>query len=320
MIFVSYCRRDKVQCDEIARALEEKGFKVWRDTKDIRGGKRWRAEIQKGIEDSGIFVILLSRDPSENAQEELEFAHKNHKNIIAVWLKPPVEMPKGYEIILCGRQHITEFANDFAAGLEKLFEALGPPDSDQQAGPTSLWQKALRKAQHYRALAANSDLGPKALKAGAAALAGAAAVAVAIAKASEKQQTEAIRQYRDSVDKIFRQYIGELRRSADMSRGDYVEEYRPRVHQLLGTLEGTEVPVEKLKQNHVHLVASLKQAIQAHDDAMRKLKNPEDVFSYRREMDRFVEHLLDTLQNYVKLLDTCVPSTHRPPKASRESD
>jgi len=79
MIFLSYSRRDKVQCDEIARALQEKGFNVWRDTKDIRGGNRWRAEIEKGIKDSDIFVILLSPNLSEYAQEELEFAHKNRR-------------------------------------------------------------------------------------------------------------------------------------------------------------------------------------------------------------------------------------------------
>jgi TIR domain len=302
MIFLSYSRRDKVQCDEIARALQEKGFNVWRDTKDIRGGNRWRAEIEKGIKDSDIFVILLSPNLSEYAQEELEFAHKNQKKIIGVWLKQRVELPEGYEIVLGGRQQITEIANDFAAGLEKLFEALGRPDSDQPAGPKSLWQKALRKAQRYRALAANSDLGPKALKAGAYALAGAVAVAVAVAKASEKQQTEALRQYRDSVDKILKQYIRELGRSADMSPDDYLKEFRPRVRELLGILQGKEVPVERLKQSHLNFVAKLKQTIQAYDDVFMRLADG-DNYSCRREIQRFVEHLAEMLEDHTKLLD-----------------
>jgi len=211
-------------------------------------------------------------------------------------------LPEGYEIVLGGRQQITEIANDFAAGLEKLFEALGRPDSDQPAGPKSLWQKALRKAQRYRALAANSDLGPKALKAGAYALAGAVAVAVAVAKASEKQQTEALRQYRDSVDKILKQYIRELGRSADMSPDDYLKEFRPRVRELLGILQGKEVPVERLKQSHLNFVAKLKQTIQAYDDVFMRLADG-DNYSCRREIQRFVEHLAEMLEDHTKLLD-----------------
>jgi hypothetical protein len=316
MIFVSYCSSDNVQCDEIVRALEEKGFKVWRDTKSITGGSRWRAEIEKGIKGSEIFVILLSRKPSVHAQEELEFAHKNQKNIIPVRLSPEVELPAGYEIILGGRQQITFVANEFTAGLEKLFEALGHPDSDESAGPTStsLWRKALRKAQHYRALAANSDLASKALKTGLTVGATAAALAVAFAKANEKQRAEALQKsreredealqkYRDSVDRILLKYACELKRAWCMNVAEIEVEIRPRVRQLLCELEDKEVPVERLKQNHLNLVANLRRTIQTHDDAISKLKNAQ-IRAYQREMERLYEEWMETVQNYMKLLDS----------------
>jgi hypothetical protein len=307
MIFVSYSRRDKTQCDEIVRTLEGKGFKVWQDTKNIRGGDKWRADVERGIRDADIFVVLLSPSRSVNAQKELEFADKYKKKIIGVRLKPQKKLPEGYEIILSG-SHQIDMADGFAMGLERLFEALGPAECDQPTGPTGLWRRTVRKAQRLRAVVVNSNLGPAVLKYGAAAIAGAATVAVAVAKkneqqrdaaakVNEQQRTAALKKYRDAIDKIMEQYFCEVGRSFKMTADAYSREVRPRVQRLLGVLEGMEVPMEGLKEKHRELLDNLQRTVAEHDDAFMKLEG-RDIDSCKRAIDRFLEALAGTLQDF----------------------
>lgn len=301
MIFVSYSRRDKTLCDEIVRALEDKGFQVWQDIKKIRGGDKWRADVEKGISGSDIFIILLSPNRSDNAQKELDLADKYKKKIIGIRLKPQRKLPEGYDIILSG-SHQIDMADGFATGLERLFEALGPAEPDQPTGPSGLWQRTIRKAQRLRAVVVNSNLGPAVLKYGAVAIAGAASVAVAVAKTNQQQRTMALQRYRDAVGKILREYMHELTLTGEMNPRDYLREFRPRVRQLLGRLEGMEVPTEALKEKHRELSNNLERTVEEYDEAFEKLEEG-DVESCRRAVQRFTQALGGTLQNYLNLLD-----------------
>lgn len=305
MIFVSYSRYDKTPCDEIVRALQDKGFKVWQDTENLRGGDKYRAKIETAILGSDVFIILLSKRPSDFAQKELEFADKNKKRIIGIRLKPDLKLPEGYDMIL-GGSHQIDLADGFDSGLERLFEALeealGAAESEQPPGPRSLWQRTVRKAQRFRAVVANSNLGPAVLKYGGAIIAGAAAVAVAVAKNNEQQRSISLQRYRDTVSRILKQYMNELALTGEMTPGDYLREFRPRVRQLLGRLEGMEVPTEAFKEKHRKLSENLQRTIEEYDDAFEKLGEG-DAESCRRAVQRFTEALGGTLQNYLTLLD-----------------
>ena len=302
MIFLSYSRRDKIQADEIVRALEERAYKVWQDTKNILPGDKYRADIERGIREADIFVILLSPKPSDAVQKELEFADKYKKKIIGVWLKPQKKFHEGYEIILSG-SHQIELAHGFDACLARLFEALGPPESNQPAGPTGLWKRTLRKAQRLRAVVANSDLGPAVLKYGAAVVAGAASVAVAVAKMNAQQRAIARQKYRRAVETTLTEYMRELKRTGEMNAHEYTQEFRPRVRRLLGRLEGMEVPIEDLQNRHRELLQNLQRTVDEYDDAFEKLGDG-DIESCRRAVQRFAEALIGTVQNYLNLLES----------------
>jgi hypothetical protein len=302
-VFISYSRLDQLVCDQIVRELKARGHGVWLDREAIHGGDVWRANIEKGIKDADVFVILLSPNVSRNpdyTQEELGFARKNRKRIIALQLRANTELPEGFDLILSGRQYIE--MTDFEAGMQKLFAALGDAAAIPAAEPASLWDRALRKAQRVRAVVANSDLGPTALKLGAAAVAGAAAVVVAVATVNEQQRKQALQKYGESVENIILGWTAELGRTADMTTEAYVREFRPRAQRLLGQLEATPAPTEELKRRHSTLVAHLQQSMYEYDEAVNGLERG-DVALAKRAVARLVSAITDTLQSYRRLLD-----------------
>jgi hypothetical protein len=299
MIFISYSRHDQAVCDEIVRALEERGHEVWLDRRAIRGGDVWRANIEKGIKKADAFIILLSPKLSEYTRGELEFAQKNGKKIIAMQLKPQLELPEGYELVLSGRQQIQ--MADFETGIQQLFEALGDSGAAQTAAPTSVWGRALRKVQRVRAMVSNSDLGPAALKIGAATLAGAAAVMAVAAKINEEKRRDALQKYHDLVENILLRCTKELELTAEMTTEDYLREFRPRMQRLLGQLEAMAAPNDELTQHHAQLLANLQRTIDEYDQAVTRIEHG-DIMSYRRAVTRVVAAFSETVQSYKKLL------------------
>ena len=60
-LFLSYGRRDAVALANRLRAdLEDRGFEVWQDTRQIRTGKEWEEEIKDGLRSTQVVVALLS--------------------------------------------------------------------------------------------------------------------------------------------------------------------------------------------------------------------------------------------------------------------
>jgi hypothetical protein len=302
-VFVSYSRLDQLVCDQIVRELKDRGHAVWLDREAIHGGEVWRASIEKGIKAADVFVILLSPGVFANpdyTREELEFARKHRKTIVAAWLKAPQALPDGFELILSGRQFIE--LSDFDRGMRQLFEALGEPVAVEAAAPTSFWERTVRKVQRARAVVANSDLGPAAVKLGAAALAGAAAVMVAVATVNEEKRRASLRQYRATVGKILGECLLQLKLTEDMTPEEYAREFRPEFRRLLGQLEATTAPTDELAARHDKFVASLKHAVDNYDEAAAKLERGEGN-SARRSMARFAAAFSETLHTYAAWLD-----------------
>jgi hypothetical protein len=75
--FISYVREDSHQVDELQRALEATGIRVWRDTADLWPGEDWRAKIRRAIiENTLAFIVCFSsrsvaRDKSYQNEELL---------------------------------------------------------------------------------------------------------------------------------------------------------------------------------------------------------------------------------------------------------
>ena len=60
-VFISYSNKDKSIARKLAEALKTKGISAWTDTQ-ITAGKDWSSQIEKALQQSKIFLLLLSPD------------------------------------------------------------------------------------------------------------------------------------------------------------------------------------------------------------------------------------------------------------------
>jgi hypothetical protein len=87
--FISYSRRDKEFALELATELKSSGFFVWLDQLDIPTGARWDDEVERGLRESEIFLIILTSASisSENVKDEIGYAIDHGKRILPVLLE-----------------------------------------------------------------------------------------------------------------------------------------------------------------------------------------------------------------------------------------
>jgi len=124
-IFVSYSRKNKEFCKQLADELQKRDLDFWVDWDDIPPTVDWMQEIQKGIEEADTFLAIVSTEwiSSPICKDELNIAVKNGKRLIPVvpydiiWNDVPPELAHLNFIFF------TENF-DYNAQLDKLFTAL----------------------------------------------------------------------------------------------------------------------------------------------------------------------------------------------------
>jgi hypothetical protein len=83
-VFISYSRKDISFVEQLVADLKNVGLDVWYDVSGIRGGSRWRIEIETAIRKSQFVVVVLSPDSiaSEWVEREFLFASNLEREII----------------------------------------------------------------------------------------------------------------------------------------------------------------------------------------------------------------------------------------------
>lgn len=87
--FISYSRVNSDFAVSIAKDLKNAGFDIWLDQIDIPTGSRWDDEIEKALETSDTFLIVLSPESiqSQNVKDEIGYAIDAGKQILPVVIK-----------------------------------------------------------------------------------------------------------------------------------------------------------------------------------------------------------------------------------------
>lgn len=87
-IFVSHATEDKVAADTVVRSLEAGHLRCWIAPRDIAPGQSWMGAIVKGIVDSGLMVVLVSRSSvaSRNVLREMTIADDEQVPLIHITL------------------------------------------------------------------------------------------------------------------------------------------------------------------------------------------------------------------------------------------
>jgi formylglycine-generating enzyme required for sulfatase activity len=84
--FISYSRVNSDFAVRLAQDLKSADFDVWLDQLDIPTGARWDDEIEKALEKSAAFMIILSPESiqSQNVKDEIGYAIDAGKHILPV--------------------------------------------------------------------------------------------------------------------------------------------------------------------------------------------------------------------------------------------
>ena len=85
-LFISYNRNDKEFAQKLTDCFKEQDLDFWIDWEDIPPTVDWWKEIEKGIEQAGVFLFLLSPDSCQSkvCKQEIEHAVKNGKRLIPI--------------------------------------------------------------------------------------------------------------------------------------------------------------------------------------------------------------------------------------------
>ena len=134
-IFISYSRKDLKFVEGLASDLKRAGFEVWYDFLRLRGGERWRIEIQNALKASQCVITVLSPDSvaSEWVEREFLFASSLKRGIIPLLLRD-CELPLNYMDLNYIDVRGENYPRNFGKILEVLNESTGSHPRYRRAG------------------------------------------------------------------------------------------------------------------------------------------------------------------------------------------
>ena len=132
-IFISFASPDVEFAGRLAASLREIGYEVWVASDSIQPGEKWVDAINRGLMESGIFLLLLTPDAVNSRwvydETSVAIALENKDQIRILMLRVrEADVPPLWSI----RQHIS-FEDDYDRGLNELLAAL------QAADPRENW-------------------------------------------------------------------------------------------------------------------------------------------------------------------------------------
>jgi hypothetical protein len=135
-IFISHASEDKREVAHIVSGLRRRGWTVWIDDAEIRGGEEWGASLLRALESSWIVLLVVSYASmtSKWVRRETAAADRLGRRIIPVAIES-VPYPDDLRIRLAGIQQI---------------DATGLNDSEHRQGQLSRIDDALSSAARAR--------------------------------------------------------------------------------------------------------------------------------------------------------------------------
>src|SRR5579863_8545288 len=129
-LFISYSRGDGPIANRLADDLAQQGYSIWLDQRSIPRGANWDSEVERGLKDSDVMLVLLSptSTASQNVADEWSFFIGEKKKILPLLIQP-CDVP----FRLSCRQRI-DFTRSYDQGLSELLRALSEPSTDDN-GP-----------------------------------------------------------------------------------------------------------------------------------------------------------------------------------------
>jgi succinyl-CoA synthetase alpha subunit len=131
--FVSYASQDAVVANAVVESLEQHGIQCWVASREVTPGSRSADAIVRAIDDSKVFVLVLSEHAvaSPHVGREIERAASRRRRIIGLRTDAAC-LPRSFEYFLSESQWIDVAALGVPAAVTKLTQAVG-----QRLAPSS---------------------------------------------------------------------------------------------------------------------------------------------------------------------------------------
>ena len=125
-IFLSHANQDAAFARQLADDLRHNGFDIWMAPESIEPGEKWVDAIERGLETSGIFVLVITPHAADSkwVRDESNYAialqNKDEMRLFTL-LVGEGRIPPMWSV----RQHIS-FREEYDEGLRQLLAALRP--------------------------------------------------------------------------------------------------------------------------------------------------------------------------------------------------
>jgi formylglycine-generating enzyme required for sulfatase activity len=127
-VFISYSRKDLAFVERLAKDLTTAGWDVWYDLSSLEVGDHWGKEIQFAIQQSQVFLVVLSPNSIDSEWVEREFLYAgNHKLQIIPLVYETCDLP-----MWTLNMHFFDMrGKKYALCLEELLKVLGKKTGTQ---------------------------------------------------------------------------------------------------------------------------------------------------------------------------------------------
>lgn len=130
-IFMSYSRREVGFVDDLTHRLEQHGYQVWLDYRSLVPGTPWAGQIDKGLDESEVVLLVVSKDSLASKYVEMEWRRvlKENKRVILLIFEA-VDLP-----VELGKFEWVDFRGSYEAGIKELVGQLESPVQEEHPAP-----------------------------------------------------------------------------------------------------------------------------------------------------------------------------------------
>jgi hypothetical protein len=126
-VYISYSHEDQTFARTLSDELTQRGFHVWIDTLSLKPGDNLLEEINRGIKDSDIIVVVLSRAYARSTWVQQELSAFLVKESASAQNKIIPVLLQDCEIPITLRDRVwADFRGSFEEGLKQLLNGLQP--------------------------------------------------------------------------------------------------------------------------------------------------------------------------------------------------
>jgi len=125
-VFISHAHEDAEFAHRLANDLQQNGWRVWIALDSIRPGEKWAEVIERGLSESGVFIVALTCAAVQSSWVRretfvaIELEEKGQMRFVPLAVEP-CDAP-----YLWGAYQRIPFEGDYGSGLTALLDALEP--------------------------------------------------------------------------------------------------------------------------------------------------------------------------------------------------